>query len=305
MRRFADASVLALIVSLMTAVPAARAQVDDTGASGDVGASADVGIGMEAEAPPDDTGGAGGGVMLGDEQATAEDQMGVEEVRDSTDPWEDPHEGYWFAGLFYRHIFVPEFLLNLFLDESTGGSNSAFGAEVTYRKDGFDIIGSLWWAGYATEGPFQGAGDPITDMEMIDSGLSVLFLSGTFLWSTEFDDMFALEYGVAVGVGVVLGDVIRTEAYDAGGGNWRPCAGVGNPDATYCDGPSARDGEDGGHYNVTARKWSDGGSVPNVVPWLAIPQIALRIKPIHQLMIRIEGGFGLGFFLGGSMSYGF
>lgn len=248
--------------------------------------------------------GAGTG-RIGDEQAIVSERMGTEEARDSTDPWEDPQEGYYFAGLFYRHIFVPEFLLNLFLDESTGTSNPAFGGEVTYRKDGFDIIGSLWYASYAVDGAFRASGDPDGDTEIINSELGVLFVSASFLWSTPFNDIFALEYGVGLGLGVVLGDLIRTEAYPDGGG-YSACSAPNSPvGAPYCDGPPVRDGEDGGHYNVEARKWSDGGDVPNVVPWLAVPQIALRIKPIKQLMMRIEGGFGLGFFLGGAINYGF
>jgi len=41
------------------------------------------------------------------------------------------------------------------------------------------------------------------------------------------------------------------------------------------------------------------------VPWLALPHLALRFKPIKQLMMRVEGGFGLGFFMGASAAYGF
>lgn len=293
-----------LAAAMMTATSSALAQ-DDYGA-GEPGADETGAEGMGAPTPAEAAAtedGAGTG-RLGDEQAVVSEQMGTEEFRDSTDPFEEPHQGYFFAGLFYRHIFVPEFLLNLFLDESEAASNPAFGAEVTYRKDNFDIIGSLWYASYAVNGPFRASGDPELDTEIIDSDLGILFLSASFLWSTPFNEIFALEYGVGLGLGLVLGQMHRTEAY-RDGDDWAACDQVGVPDGAYCDGPPARDGEDGGHYNVEARKWSDGGDVPNVVPWLAIPQIALRIKPIKQLMIRIEGGFGLGFFLGGAINYGF
>lgn len=252
---------------------------------------------------------------LEEEQVLTEERVGVEQARESTDPYEDPEQGYFFLGAFYRHLFVPSFLQNLFLEESPSVSNPSGGIELTYRKDNFDIVGSLWWASYAAHGPYRASGDPETDVEIIKSELSAIFLSGTFLWSTPFSDVVALEYGLGIGVGLVLGDLERTEAYpDDGPGNFdgfSACQGPGNPDATitgdplYCDATSVRDGERGGHYRVIARKWTDGGDVPNVVPWLAIPHIALRIKPIHQLMFRIEGGFGLGFFLGGSASYGF
>jgi len=272
---------------------------DDMGGGDDLGGDDAL---MPEEAATQEGAGTG---RIGDEQAIVSERMGTEEARDSTDPWEDPQEGYYFAGLFYRHIFVPEFLLNLFLDESTGASNPAFGGEVTYRKDGFDIIGSIWYSSYAVDGAFRASGDPDGDTEIINSELGVLFVSASFLWSTPFNDIFALEYGVGLGLGVVLGDLVRTEAYPEDGG-YAACTSVGNPvGGAYCDGPSVGDGEDGGHYGVEARKWSDGGDVPNVIPWLAVPQIALRIKPIKQLMMRIEGGFGIGFFLGGAINYGF
>ena len=36
-----------------------------------------------------------------------------------------------------------------------------------------------------------------------------------------------------------------------------------------------------------------------VLPWLALPHLALRIKPVRQFMMRVDAGFGLGFFFGG------
>ena len=60
-------------------------------------------------------------------------------------------------------------------------------------------------------------------------------------------------------------------------------------------------------FTGIAQKWFNGGSVPNLYFRFAVPNIALRIKPISQLLIRIDGGFDLfsGFFTGGSISYGF
>ena len=42
------------------------------------------------------------------------------------------------------------------------------------------------------------------------------------------------------------------------------------------------------------------------MPWVTLPHLAVRFKPIHQLQIRIDGGYGLyNFFFGGSVAYGF
>lgn len=265
-------------------------------------------VGLSAEPVPT--------ALLSDEQALMEERTARDEFSDSVNPREDPDKSYFFIGAFYRHIFIPEFILDLFMDDSTPTYDPAGGVEFTYRKNGFDIITSLWFSQFKANGPFRAAGDPVTDVEIIDSNLNAIFASVAFMWSTEFNDIFAFEYGVDVGLGAVFGTFIRTEAYKNSRGKWAKCAwdtlanrGTPGADVTgselYCDPTSVRDGEKGGQYGVHARKWSEGGSVPNILPWLALPHLALRIKPISQLMMRIEGGFGLGFFAGASVAYGF
>lgn len=280
--------------------PTARAQVEGEGGA-EVGAD----VGVEAGAAGEE---GGGDVALSDEQALQEEQRPVgDDYHDPSDPFEDPAEGYFFAGLFYRHIFMPEFLINLFMDESTGASQPGFGAEVTYRKAGFDIIGSLWWQGYNTAGPFRAAGDPLEDTEWIESEMSIMYLAATFLWSTEFNEMFALEYGVGIGIGLVLGDSYRTEAYQVDGG-WAKCNGPNDPPIPgFCEpGPVVADGADGAHYGAESNFWSEGGDWPNVWLWAAIPHLALRFKPVRQFMMRLEGGFSTGgFFMGAAANYGF
>lgn len=260
---------------------------------------------------------AAGRGFLQDEQAITEEQIGVEETRDSSSPWEDPREGYWFLGAFYRHVFLPEFMLNIFFDRSTSTNNPGVGAEVTYRKKNFDIIGSVWWQGYSGEGPFLGKGDPDIETEFNESSLSVIYAGATFLWSIPLSDIFAFEYGAGVALGYVIGDLERTEAYPSTGegsvDGYARCNGPNDPEeqSNYCaptrsGGPTDPDGEDGEHYGVLAQRWTDGGSVPNLFLWISVPHLALRIKPIHQVMMRIETGFSTGgFFLGASTAYGF
>jgi hypothetical protein len=311
---------LATVASLLGVAGVASAQYEDEETAQtapqatDDEVPPDSGSGMAAPSPSGDT-------SLGDDQALMEERVGVETARDSTDPYEDPHEGYYFVGAFFRHIFVPDFILKLFTDEAPGSNNTGAGIQLTYRKDNFDIVGSLWFAEWSINGPFRGSGDPDTDTEWIDSNLWTVMINATFLWSTPFNDIFALEYGVGLGVGLVIGDLHRTEAYPSAGpddpnvprrGGYSPCSGPGDPaGGFYCEpgsgtraNPAESCGDGTGHY-CKEQQWSGGGDVPNVVPWLAIPHLALRIKPIKQLMMRVEGGFGLGFFVGASAEYGF
>lgn len=251
-------------------------------------------------------------VELSDEQILYEEKTGKGQVEDTTDPIEYPDEEYHFIGLSFRNVMVPDFIIDIFTDVYHNGEpwafNPTFGLEYTYRTDGFSVVVNGLYSDFGGVGAFKPKGDPDDETEIWESDISMLWLHASLLWSTEFNKYVALEYGVGVGVGLVLGDLKRTEAtFD--GTQWRKCneateRGV----AMYCDATSAEDGEDGGHYNVTATKWLDdggGNAVPNVWPWLALPHLALRIKPIKQLQIRVEGGFNVwGFFYGASLSYG-
>ena len=199
-------------------------------------------------------------------------------------------------------------MLGLFLGDYTPTNNPSFNLEMTVRRDGMDMIFGLGYQGFHVSGPFRADGDPETDVEFIDSDLSVVMASATFLWSTNFNDVVSLQYGVGVGVGVTLGSLVRNEAYpDANNNSGHAVSGFsrcdgpgvarpGVPDTTYCEtvvadpnDPDAR----GGHYDFESAKWFDSGSVPNLYARLALPHLALRIKPVRQFVMRIEGGFDL------------
>lgn len=271
--------------------------------------------------------------LLSDEQVLTEEAYGVETVRRGTDPYEDPNKRYFFLGGFYRHHFIPSGMVEIFVQESPSISNPQAGLELTIRRDSFEIIASAWYADFTTEGPFLANGDPPDDVEIIDSNLRTVMVGATFLWSTMFNDYIGLEYGLGLGVGYVFGDLVRTEAYPSNNGGFAACttppaggtAGDAQPGdsidvsrsnglgiADYCQPAigtpppiSNEDGERGAHYGVVARKWFDGGSVPNL--WFRLaPQISLRIKPIHQLVIRADVGFDIfsGIYVGAGLGIG-
>ena len=275
--------------------------------------------------------------LMSDEQTITEEQLGVETVRRGTDPYEDPNKRYIFLGGFYRHHWIPASIVELFVQSSPSANNPQFGAELTLRKDGFEIVISGYYAQFDVEGPFLANGDPITDMEIIDSNLSAAFAGVTFMWSRMFNDYIGIQFGLGLGAGYVFGDLVRTEAYPSAAGGWRPCVtptagglpgseqpgdsvdfsrSNGRSIQDYCQ-PATddtggtnppvtnEDGEEGAHYGVTARRWTGGGSVPNVYFRLA-PQISIRFKPIHQLVFRIDGGFDIfsGAYVGGAVGIG-
>lgn len=243
--------------------------------------------------------------LMSDEQVVAENELGIDEERSSTDPFEDPSETYMFLGAFYRHTWTPGFMLNLFLDEYTPTNNSAFGLSFTYRKDNFDIITSVYYQGYGVDGPFLGSGDDQVETEIVNSELFGIMASVDLMWGTQFNDIVGIQYGLGIGLGALLGDLRRTEAYRDGNGEWAPCQDMSMGGPGECDDVDG-DGDLTGVGGI-ASKWFDGGSVPNLYFRLAVPNLAIRIKPIKQLLIRVDGGFDLfsGFFAGANMSYGF
>jgi len=215
-------------------------------------------------------------------------------------PHEEENKPYYFLGARFRLLWVPSFLVNLFADvEDWGGAiNPGAGLEFTYRKNTFDIVTSLWWQGFSTGGPgfMKGQGDQRTEMEEINSKLNAFYLSADFLWSHPFNDVLAFTYGAGIGVGIVTGSLVRTEAYFQGG-NWHPCTSAGSGEGDnpqYCEAT-------GGQYGVDEN--DSGGDVPPVVPWIAL-DLGLRIKPHRNFMMRVDLGVGLGFFLGVSGNYG-
>jgi hypothetical protein len=125
--------------------------------------------------------------------------------------------------------------------------------------------------------------------------------------------MFDFLVGGGLGVGVVAGDLYRDQAYPTTATpdpsnykNWKACAaaGDGGTNAAYCDASNDHYRQNGKDYSE--KSWIDGGSKPVVFPWISLPQISLRIKPIKHMQARLDAGFSVtGFFTGLSAGYGF
>lgn len=231
-----------------------------------------------------------------------------EPERSSTDPHEDPNRDYFFVGAFYRHVIIPSFIQQLFVDSTIDGSNPGTGLTFNWRRNNFNVVVDAWWNNANASGYFRGLGDPLTDTEYIQANLGVFFISAEFLWAFPITDWFAFELGFDLGIGFIYGGLTRTEAYQSGG-QWHPCDGPGQNDVNYCQVNVAPDpcyDNSGEHYNCTEPNWTTkGGDVPVVFPWVSLPHIALRFNPIRQVQIRVDGGYGLyNFYFGGSVSYG-
>jgi len=273
----------------------------------------------EAEEGAPETEEAGGDdVALPDEtpseeadDADAKEDEGAEAGKDETaaddagaaSPAELPGKSYMFVGLRYRGIIVPQFMMNLFGEGGDGVYVNAFGPEFSIRRDNFEYNFSIWYADYGMDPTtFKAKDDPIDAWEIVESKLKVIYLTADFLWSTDLNPQFAVNYGMGAGIGFVFGDLYRQQATPPAGNpgappeDWVPCPGPNQ--GLYCD-------DDNDHYgDYTEDSWASGGSKPIVFPWLAL-QTGLRYKPHPKFVARLDLGFGTsGFFFGLGADYG-
>lgn len=240
-------------------------------------------------------------------------KIDADSEKDKVDsPYEKPGQAYYFAGLRYRGIIVPQFMMNLFASGGTNVYVNAVGPEVSIRKDGFESIFGLWWAGYyMPRTPFKGINDKRVAYELIKSEMNVLYLTADFMWSTPLSEMFAINYGMGAGFGIVWGDLRRNQATPpvndlrADPDEFVKCqaefvpATIDSRGRFYCD-------DDNKHYGrYSEDNWFQGGQKPVIFPWFAL-QTGIRFKPHKRVASRLDLGWGLtGPFFGLSAAYGF
>jgi hypothetical protein len=238
-----------------------------------------------------------------------------------------PGKRYYFVGARYRLTVIPQFIINLFVNEGATFVEHTVGAELDMRKDGQSTIPWIAYQSFSTPDTLfqQKNGDPnapfAANWSVVNSSLSALFLGLDELWSAPLDEShhWDFEYGFGVGIGIVFGSLSNNWVYQnangplhsANNGNFSECQAV--PMGTT--GPAGCNLGD--HKNATIPKvvtngvpytepnWFNGGSVPVLFPHIAIPQLGIRWKPVKQFESRLTVGFSLtGFFFGISGNYG-
>jgi hypothetical protein len=248
---------------------------------------------------------------------------------DSSDTREDPNTRYYFVGLRYRGTIIPQFLMNLFVDEGATIYTNMFGIELDMRKGGQSMIPWIVYADYSMGDtlfhqkggtPTGVPGDP-GNFTIVNSSLKMVYLGLDELWSAPIDDAhhWDLEFGFGVGVGFVFGDLINNWVYVDNSNGVNGPAVKGSNGFFYARCPAGMDGSlppgcnKADHQNATIAKvggypekfWFSGGSVPSIFPNVWFPTLNLRYKPIKQFETRLGVGFSLtGFWFGLSGDYG-
>ncbi|RLB54998.1 MAG: hypothetical protein DRI90_19785 [Deltaproteobacteria bacterium] len=221
-------------------------------------------------------------------------------------------ESYYFIGLRFRNFIVPEFMLDIFADGGATVNAFTFGPEFTYRKNGLEMVPAISYGDYSMD-PFLFKGKDENDFayERVSSDMKLLYVTLDILFEVwvEEQSRFAFLIGGGVGLAGVFGNLYRNQIYPDDPNNpdfedqskWENCTGATDPaGGAYCD----NDNEHFGDYDEPS--WANGGSKPFIFPYIAIPQLSFRFKPIKQFQARFDTGFAIstGFFLGLSAAYG-
>jgi hypothetical protein len=231
-----------------------------------------------------------------------------------TDTAEVAGRKYYFVGLRYRHTIIPQFMVNLFVNEGATFHSNTIGAELDMRKDNQSMIPWIAYSEYGTNDVIffeKNKPDMDNNYSVVNSGLKAIYLGVDELWSIPLANHLDFEYGFGVGIGLVFGSLRNDWVFANPAGNLTDSKG-----RTYSECQTTNDGascQTNAHNNAQTAKvggytepnWFGGGSIPVVFPHIAIPQLGLRYKPIKQVEARLGLGFSLtGFWLGLSVDYG-
>src|SRR5262249_26034525 len=133
---------------------------------------------------------------------------------------------------------------------------------------------------------------------------------------------FSFLIGGGVGLSVVAGNLYRSQVYPKAGqdpnnpnvtdpNEWELCPGpqpapfYQNASHPYYDAGNNHYGDPRNHRGYSEPSWFNGGSKPSVFPYISLPQLSFRYKPIKQLQTRIDAGFSItGFYFGMNAAYG-
>lgn len=201
-------------------------------------------------------------------------------------------------GARYRLGVLPQPFVSLF---ARGGSTYLFhfvGLELDARLRGFSITSALAYVDLATAGGALGDRNRSGPgyVSYVRSDLKAVLATVDLAWTFSLSRALDAEVGLGLGLGVPFGDLVNNWVYEAPDGplvlgtkRYAACKTVN--DGIGCrpqDHASATPIRVNGYVE---RGWTSGGSSPTVIPWVAIPQAALRIRISHTLAMRV--GFGL------------
>jgi len=188
------------------------------------------------------------------------------------------------VGIRVRNVRIPEGLFEVFLGDVPGGvSNVGFGAELSRRRGNFEVQFGLEYEkltvtnGYWVEKDKQVIDDAVDFVR--DDGFGWITAELSFLNHTPIIDQVSVRYGGGAGIGIMMGDVRRTD---------QTCAT--NSTESCVDAPAPNDDSP---YDIP----------PVMLVINAI--VGVQIRPTDEIFINIEGGLRTLPFFGATAGYYF
>lgn len=232
-------------------------------------------------------GAAPGAAAQGDDpsgsEARASDPEGIEgggfdDYQTAAEKREAKLAAEYGVGARFRMIYVPTFILELFVDEASSRIlQPGFGVELARRKRNFELLlGVEFERATPDDGYWLGKDqDPNVAGEEPDylefDGLGWISADVAVRWTAPFNDVLGFRYGAGLGLGVVLGEVLQTDT---------TCA-AGTDDIT----------EDCMADTVAAegRQLDEPADLPPVFPVLEL-MVGLQWRPAPKVTINLDAG---------------
>jgi hypothetical protein len=196
------------------------------------------------------------------------------------------------VGVRVRTIYVPKFLLELFVEKASSGVfKPGFGLEVSRRKGNFELVIGAEYENVSPDDGFwlDKGDDPNVPEEAPDylefDNLSWVTADVAFLFNAAFNDRLSFRYGAGLGIGVVIGEVLQT-------------------DSTCVAGTGEDDIEENCMENPNGEQVNDPADLPPVFPVVNLI-MGLQFRPIDKLTINLETGIRTVGFFGLSSTYYF
>ena len=217
----------------------------------------------------------------------SDDSAGQDEVALAPEVEKDPDALKHGIGLRLRYVFLPKSLIEVFLEEAASGvGHGGFGLDYVRRKKDFEFsIGFEYESLSPDDGFFvERNGSPAQNgtVDFIEfDGLSWFTIDAAFVFHKKLSDLVSLRYGGGIGLGIVTGDVISTDA--------------------ICTGPNTQDDCVPDANGAEVNEKEDFFRFPPVFNALG----GVQLTPGHNMAINIELGMRTVFYTGVGVQYFF
>ncbi|MEM9487792.1 MAG: hypothetical protein AAGC55_01545 [Myxococcota bacterium] len=144
-----------------------------------------------------------------------DDDLGAPALTDERPAAGEPKANFGL-GLRLRQVYIMNPILELFWGRAADtASQTGFGGEFIRRKGNFEFTIGLEYERLETEVDLwleRGDEAPMDEPDLVEfDSFGWVGIDFNFIWQAELSRMFALRYGAGLGVGLILGDVIKTD----------------------------------------------------------------------------------------------